>query len=219
MNYRTLSIIGVSLIVTAATGITLAISRKSDPASQVKSATTNTSNQEKQSQKDNAPVEEKETSAEASTTTSTNKPKKSSTAAPKTSAPKTSTVKPATPTTPPAPQPEASFGIVLREDDAYIQEYPEEMGIEQYVVPFDIIFDEGYVPGQAEMPYCTFLAAPAEEHSVLCNVSQKEADTGYLVMQYSNESLAGYYEVEVSYPIDGVTRTDVIAFELQDVQP
>jgi hypothetical protein len=212
MNSRKITVICAGLaviVVIAAASIT---SRKPASTSSVKDVSTTATSQHHDNKLDNSPDDTTEVLNATTPTPNNSKPKKPS------SVPVTASTQSPTPTTQPAPtptptpQPTPSFTIVLRDNEAYVQTYPPEMGIEQLIVPFDVVHDAGFVPSNFAQPHCQFLVTPNPDHGVLCNVTEK--DRGYLGMQYTESSAPGHYKVQVNYTINGVVRTDTTEFDL-----
>lgn len=116
--------------------------------------------------------------------------------------------------------PQPSFHITLRSDDAYIQDISHS-GVDamQLIVPFDIVKDAGFTGSKYAMPYCTFTAVPSITHGVVCNVSQKYADSGTLILQYNDSSSHGQYAVKVTYTIGEIISTDTVEFQLTTGNP
>jgi len=114
------------------------------------------------------------------------------------------------PEVPVVPTPQPTFSIALLKDQAVTTDV---LGVKQIIVPFNVLLETGFVATTYGQPQCSFLSAPAG-HNVLCGVNQKEANTGTLSLQYTALSPAGHYEVQVSYIINDVVRTDVFAFDI-----
>ena len=165
------------------------------------------------------------TVAPATVTTAVSRPAKLPTSTPNkpqvptTTAPVTPPVQPTptpTPNPQPTPAPTPGFHITLRTDGAVTQDVIDGFGVpaHQLIVKFDVVFDEGFVATSFDMPDCNFTVTPADDYHVLCNVSQKEADSGFLSIQFYDSSAPGHYEVEVTYPVNGIVATDTLAFDL-----
>lgn len=125
----------------------------------------------------------------------------------------TTTAPAADPTTTPAP----SYKIVLRPNDASVQDLSlfAGKGTAQIVVPFDLVYDTGFNKTNFQQSDCLIATAPTANSGVTCILAQKEADTGSLVIQYNNASAVGSYVVKAIYSINNVVRTDTFAFDLQ----
>lgn len=234
-----LAVAGTSfvLIASVATGITMINSNKSEPQVKgvaTKVATVPATRQDKPApavkptgdkvatpapaakpDQSNTPTTAKK-SAQSSATTGA-APIKAAPTAPASSTPAAPTVQtPAvTPKPTPAPAPVPSFQIVLREADAYTFDMtPFGSDSLQRVVPFDIVYDAGFEKVNYQQPGCRIISAPIADHKLLCDLAQKEADTGGLVMQYNSATARGRYLVEAIYPINSVTKTAVYEFVL-----
>jgi len=114
------------------------------------------------------------------------------------------------PEVPVVPAPQPTFSIALLKDQAVTTDV---LGVKQLIVPFNVLLETGFVATTYGQPQCSFLIAPAG-HNVLCNVSQKEANTGTLSMQQTALSPAGHYEVQVIYTINDIVRTGVFTFDI-----
>lgn len=117
--------------------------------------------------------------------------------------------------TPVTPAPQPTFRIVLRMADATDLQSPFNPVIFQLAVPFDVIYDDGFEKVNYQQPGCVFLNTPVADHGALCDVNQKEADTGWFTVQYTDTTASGHYEVQMIYAINGVQRTAVYEFDLQ----
>lgn len=128
------------------------------------------------------------------------------------------------------PAAEPTFQIDLREHDAVIEgpiQYPAPYDLPEdmrwFVVPFDVITDEGFAFDWSEMlpfwPYeCTILEAPVADHGMLCHAGpEKEGNDGWVSAQYDNSTARGHYVVAVSMYYQDTVRTDILEFDLIDL--
>jgi hypothetical protein len=218
---RKAGIIGAAALIITATLISLSLTRQTSSAPQAKGVSTTVS--------DNKSSDQTGTDTNAPVTTESATPSSPSASASPASQPASNTKKPTTPQTKnptspnpnpapstpqnpspaPSPTPQPTYRVTLHPDQARAVHY--SFG-KQLQVPFTVTYDPGFVKADYRQPGCSFLVAPSPSHGMLCDVSQKEADTGFLVMQYNDATVKGYYKVQMSYPIGNTVRTDSFEF-------
>lgn len=84
----------------------------------------------------------------------------------------------------------------------------------QLLIPFDVVYDTGFTASTFEQPLCGFTTTPVANHGALCDVGQKEANSGTLLVQYGDTTAKGNYVVWMSYSVNGIVRTDSYSFTL-----
>jgi hypothetical protein len=216
---RKAGIIGAAALIITAAFISLSLTRQTSSAPQAKGVSTTVSDNKSSDQTGtdtNAPVttEAATPSSPSASTNPTSQPASNTKkpTAPQTKSPTPPGPAPSTPRNPspaPSPTPQPTYRVTLHPDQGRVVHY--SFG-KQLQVPFTVTYDPGFVKADYRQPGCSFLVAPSPSHGMLCDVSQKEADTGFLVMQYNDATAKGYYKVQMSYPIGNTVRTDSFEF-------
>jgi hypothetical protein len=228
LNSKTGIAVGAGILVTIAVVTGLSISRNTSATPGVKSVSTTVSSN-KADNKISSPASDAATSPSQTNAPSSqpahNTKKQTAAAASATTAKTTSAAStlgssanpsaPSNPVVTPAPAPKPTYRIDLHGDLAQTIDMSQYGGgLKQLKVPFNIIYDEGFIKADYHQPGCHFTSTPTIDHGVFCDLSQKESDTGWVVMQYSSTSAKGHYKVEAIYPIGDITRTDTYEFDL-----
>jgi hypothetical protein len=115
------------------------------------------------------------------------------------------------PITPSSYTPTPSFNLSLHADQGYATTYPTIPDYAYFNIPYSLSYDPGFGVITSAIPGCNFVSGPSLVN-IWCNVGEKGS---VLSIQYDNDTVAGHYVVQMSYTMNGVTRTDVASFDVQ----